>query len=171
MNQQVYWIDGPWPGRLGIVLRPRGGDWLGDETAAWRKLGVDAVVSALEKEEIEQFALNQEAPFVATHGMVFGACPIQDRGVPVSISGFLQTLREVETVLQQGKNVVVHCRQGIGRSALIAAGLLILEGLGASEALARVQRARGIPVPETSEQKDWLTRFANQVAATKVKQS
>jgi len=42
----VFWVDGPWPGRLGIVRRPRGGvAWLIDEAKAWRAAGVDVVVS------------------------------------------------------------------------------------------------------------------------------
>lgn len=31
MSDGSYWIPGPWPGRLGIVPRPRGGDWFEDE--------------------------------------------------------------------------------------------------------------------------------------------
>ena len=27
----VYWLDGPWLGRLAIVARPRGDEWLTDE--------------------------------------------------------------------------------------------------------------------------------------------
>lgn len=28
MAARVFWIAGPWPGRLGIVPRPRGREWL-----------------------------------------------------------------------------------------------------------------------------------------------
>ena len=51
MQAHVFWVAGPWPGRLGILLRPRGGDWLGDEASAWREAGIDMVVSLLEPEE------------------------------------------------------------------------------------------------------------------------
>lgn len=30
MRATLYWIDGVWPGRLAIVPRPRGDDWLED---------------------------------------------------------------------------------------------------------------------------------------------
>ena len=48
----------------------------------------------------------------------------------------------------------------IGRSALIAASLLVLAGLAPDEALQRIQIARGAPVPETTAQRDWIARFA-----------
>ena len=33
MWTSLYWIDGPWKGKLALSGRPRGGDWLKDETA------------------------------------------------------------------------------------------------------------------------------------------
>jgi len=28
MLTELHWVDGPWPGRLAVAARPRGGDWL-----------------------------------------------------------------------------------------------------------------------------------------------
>src|ERR671919_1670502 len=61
MQATVFWIAAPWRGRLGILPRPRGGDWLGDEIAAWRAAGIDTVVSLLEAEEEAQLVLEGEA--------------------------------------------------------------------------------------------------------------
>ena len=36
MHTELYWIPGPWLGRLAIMPRPRGGDWLEDEIRSWR---------------------------------------------------------------------------------------------------------------------------------------
>ena len=54
---------------MGILLRPRGGDWLADETAAWREAGVDVVVSLLEPEEAAELMLADEAAAVASSGI------------------------------------------------------------------------------------------------------
>ncbi len=51
MYTKLYWIDGPWRGKLAIAARPRGGDWIADEIASWRGSGVDVIVSLLTAEE------------------------------------------------------------------------------------------------------------------------
>jgi hypothetical protein len=51
----------------------------------------------------------------------------------------------------------------IGRSALIAAGILIEEGMRPEEAIARVSAARNVPVPETPDQRTWINSFATKV--------
>ena len=84
MPTKVFWVSGPWPGRLGILPRPRGGDWLRDETMAWREAGLDVVVSLLEPEEAEQLVLEDEAAAAAASGIAFHLFPIPDRGTPAS---------------------------------------------------------------------------------------
>jgi hypothetical protein len=48
MHPKVYCTEAALAGRLAIVPRPRAGDWLDDEIAAWRAEGIDLVVSLLE---------------------------------------------------------------------------------------------------------------------------
>jgi len=68
-------------------------------------------------------------------------------------------MRAVETDLNRGNAVVVHCRQGVGRSSVIAALLLGREGFHLSTALEHIKNARGVRVPETAEQRRWLERY------------
>jgi len=51
MRAEIYWIDGTWPGRLAIMPRPRGGDWLEDELRDCRRQGVVTLVSLLTEEQ------------------------------------------------------------------------------------------------------------------------
>jgi hypothetical protein len=54
MKPSISWIPGPWVGKLAILARPRGGDWLADEVEGWRDAGLEVVVSLLSKgEEVE----------------------------------------------------------------------------------------------------------------------
>src|SRR5919108_323922 len=82
MTGELYPIPGPWPGRLVIVPRPRGGDWLADEIAAWRMAGVDVVVSLLTPEEDAEFDITGERAACLAAGVDFVPFPIPDRGVP-----------------------------------------------------------------------------------------
>ena len=77
----------------------------------------------------------------------------------------LEFLEKLRSELGAGKNVAVHCRQGIGRSGLVAASLLSLSGIDPATAFQQVSAARGLPVPETPEQKRWVTRLAEEFAA------
>ena len=170
MRTKVFWVAGPWPGRLGIVPRPRGGDWLSDETAAWREAGVDVVVSLLEPEEAAQLVLEDEAAAAAASGIVFRPFPIPDRGVPTSRESVAELASEVVDALEGGKSVAVHCRQGIGRSGLIVGGVLVATGIDPVTALKTIAQSRGLEVPETEEQRQWLRDFASWLASTKAAQ-
>src|SRR5262245_25790004 len=160
MRTELYWIAGPWPGRLAIMPRPRGGDWLEDEIQSWRRSGVDVVVSLLTREEQTELSLLDEESLCRANGIEFVSFPIVDRSIPSSAEVFLEQMIKLAEQLANGKNVAVHCRQGIGRAALVAICLLTLSGMEPAIAIERVGAARGCSVPETSEQRRWITDFA-----------
>ena len=159
MTTKLYWIRGPWPGKLAVMLRPRGEDWLDDEVAAWRRAGLDVVVSMLEREEAGQLGLALEGEAAAESAIRFLSLPTADRGVPASIPEVQALLHDVTGELAAGRSVAIHCRQGIGRSGLIAIGALIAAGIDLDEAIETVSAARGLPVPETESQLQWLREF------------
>ena len=160
MFTKLYWIDGPWRGRLAISSRPRGGDWLEDEIKNWRSNGLDTVVSLLTPEEMKDLGLQNEEHCCWANGIQFLSFPIIDRSVPSSDSDTVRLLQRLETDLDQGKSISVHCRQGIGRSGLIAVGLLAGRGLSPADAIERVSKARHAMVPETEGQRTWINSFA-----------
>ncbi len=132
MTPDLSWIPGPWRGRLAIAARPRGGDWLQDEVSGWRQAGIDIVVSLLEGDEAEQLELGDEGKAVSTDGLIFISFPIPDRGVPSSTPAAGALMSRIAESLEDGKTIAVHCRQGIGRSGLIAIGVLMVSGLSSS---------------------------------------
>ncbi len=166
MKAEVYWIAGPWPGRLGVLPRPRGGDWLADEVEAWRAAGLDIVTSLLTAEEIVELDLGQEAALARQAGVEFLSFPIPDYGVPRSRASLMALAEKLEKALEAGKNIAVHCRQGIGRSSIVAASVLIAAGEEAEEAFQQVETARGRPVPDTREQKQWVAEMALEISAS-----
>jgi protein-tyrosine phosphatase len=123
MYTELFWIDGPWRGRLAISARPGGGDWLDDEMMEWRRAGVDAVVSLLTPDEAQDLGLEAEREASQSNGIEFLSLPIVDRGTPASDADAARLLDRIDHRLHEGKKVVIHCRQGIGRSSLISAAL------------------------------------------------
>jgi protein-tyrosine phosphatase len=166
MAQNLYWVDESLPGKVALAARPRGGEWLEDEILAWQRDGVDAIFSLLTEAEERELDISQEAAEARAHGMSFYSFPIQDREVPASEARLAQSIEQVDRELTRGRNVVVHCRQGIGRSGLAAACLLLRHGIDPETAVRRLTAARGIPVPETDEQRRWIDHYAESFAAT-----
>lgn len=169
MRSELYWISGPWPGRLAIMPRPRGGDWLEDEVYSWRRSGIDVVASLLTPDEIAGLDLTGEEALSRANGIQYLSFPILDRGVPSSRDAAAVLVARLTERLADGKNVAIHCRQGIGRAALVAVGLLVTSGLDSETAIQRVSAARGCPVPETPEQRRWIAEFAESLTARQPK--
>lgn len=159
MGTEVYWIPTGMPGRLAIMPRPRGGDWLDDEVRSWRSQGIDVVLSLLTPAELVEMDLSQEDALCKAHGIEYQAFPIVDRGVPTSKAAVLRLTSDLAEKLAQGKGVAIHCRQGIGRAPLLAIAILALTGISLESAIAKVGTARGFSVPETREQEHWLAEF------------
>ncbi len=160
MYTKLYWIDGPWRGKLAIAARPRGGDWIADEIASWRGSGVDVIVSLLTAEEERDLNLDAEEQYSEADGMVFISFPIADRSAPESQADASRLIEKLNSRLTVGENVVVHCRQGIGRSGLLAACLLITAGRSPDLAIAHLSAIRGAAIPETAEQSRWIDHYA-----------
>jgi protein-tyrosine phosphatase len=160
MNPDLFWIPGPSRGRLAVATRPRGGDWLEDEAGAWRRAGIDVVVSLLEEDEAGQLDLLGEAQAMGANGIRFISFPIPDLGVPVSAPAASSLITAISDALEAGDNVAVHCRQGLGRSGMIAAGVLASAGVDPERAIEIVSAARGEIVPETPGQRSWVQRQA-----------
>jgi protein-tyrosine phosphatase len=143
------------------MARPRADEWLETEVNEWKNSGVDTVVSLLEQEEVSELGLQREAELCRSNGIDFISFPIRDRGLPESQREASQIARSLAADLRDGRSMAIHCRAGIGRSSVVAACALICSGLGAEEALALISAARGLSVPDTDEQRDWVVAFGN----------
>jgi hypothetical protein len=92
-------------------------------------------------------------------GLPSALVPILD-GSPPMPGQFREAVERVGRWRAEGRTVLIHCAQGHGRSATVAAAVLAWLGLatGAGEALARVRDAR--PRARASrEQREALERF------------
>ncbi len=148
-------------GQLAITPRPRGDDWLEDEIISFRTQGIDIVVSALIASENSELHLEREEYYCTLHGIRYLSYPIEDRNVPGSHHSFTPLVDRLTLELVRGQNILIHCRQGIGRSSLIAAALLSrIHQRPVREIFDDITRCRGTSVPDTQEQIVWLEKWS-----------
>jgi protein-tyrosine phosphatase len=159
MNR-IFWVDLPRPGRLAIVARPRGGDWLEDDVGTLCAEGFSTIVSLIEKAEMEELDLAAFPEHCRSRGIDFHHLPIPDRGVPPSLPRAIEIARAVAQKLAGGGSIGIHCRAGIGRSGLFASAVLVMSGWRPAAAIAAVSAARGLEVPETQDQRAWVERLS-----------
>lgn len=159
MSRDIYWIDAPASGRLAILSRPRAGEWLAEQIAGWHAAGIQTVVSLLEPHEAQELDLRDVPGLCARHAIDHVSFPIADRGVPSSRAAATALARRLATELNAGRSVAVHCRAGIGRSSLMAAAVLVQLAREPASAFEAVANARGVAVPDTDEQRDWVSRM------------
>jgi protein-tyrosine phosphatase len=162
---RLFEVETGGAGRLAIMARPRAGEWLDDEVVALKALGVQQVASLLTADETTELDLEREARVCVEQGLGFHAFPILDREVPSLDEETFAFLDRLCTLVTSGQFVAVHCRMGIGRSSLVAASVLALLGVEPEEGFARLSRARGVEVPDTADQRAWVSRFVEARAA------
>ena len=156
MKADLFGIPTPWLGRLAIAARPRGGEWLYDELSSLHAARVDVIVSLLTEEETIELDLADEPKAAKAARVEYTSFPIPDRGVPSPVSEPESLIATILRDLMAGKNVALHCRQGLGRSGLIAAAVLVASGLDPERAIETISLARGQAIPETPGQRAWI---------------
>lgn len=157
---KIYWIGLDTPGRLGVSRRPEGGDALDGQIARLAHGMVDHVVSLLEPEEAAALDLADEAAACERHGVGFYNFPVPDHGLPANTEYYRRVAGAIDRRLRAGQSLLLHCRAGLGRAPSLAVSALVSGGMNVDEAILRVGRARGCPVPETDGQLAFLKAFA-----------
>lgn len=157
MPTKIYWLEQfPNGARLGIMARPRGNDWLESEILHLKQQQVKVLVSLLEPHEVKELALRKEESYCTQHNITYINFPIKDRSIPENNLGTTSFMNTLVAEIDAGHAVCIHCRMGIGRSSLIAGGVMLLKGHPFKGLWDKISAARGLKVPDTSEQEKWL---------------
>jgi protein-tyrosine phosphatase len=156
MRPDIYKIESIGNGFLAVMAKPVAGEWIEDEFFGIAKEGINQIVSLLEPQEAYTVGLQEEKQLSEKNGMTFISFPIQDRGLPQTVSEFSNFTTNLYHQILNGKNTVVHCRAGIGRSGLVAAGVLLHNGYNPDSAFDLISLRRRVQVPDTAEQRNWL---------------
>ena len=156
----TYWVI---PGRVLAGEYPAGADV--DEARArlarLQEAGIDAFVDLTVEGEMPAYR------HLLTSGTYYLRSAIVDTGVPESAAQIRRLLGNIQSALNRGKRIYVHCRAGIGRTGLVVGCFLADQesnGAAAIKILNRLwlqsERAKSWPkVPQTPEQADYIRRW------------
>lgn len=158
---------GPVLGRVGITFCPgkydeeaMSGYWDRDlalDLDAIRDWGAAAVVTLVEQEELTLLRVERLGEEVLRRNMLWFHLPIVDVSTPSQeferqwdVSG-----NELLALLRNGRDVLVHCRGGLGRAGTIGARLLVELGMTPAAAIRHVRAIRPGAI-ETHAQKQYI---------------
>ncbi|MBT2322345.1 dual specificity protein phosphatase family protein [Variovorax paradoxus] len=101
------------------------------------------------------------------HGMTLLHLPTEDM-CGVEMPDLEHGIRFVNSFLDEGLAVLIHCEHGIGRSATLALCVLVHRGMSPLEALALMKRQRPLVSPSPVQFECWCAwldsyRFTNEV--------
>ena len=159
------------PGRLGMTFAPgmktsgRSGRWDRNLKADLRVLreeyGADVLVSVMEEHEYHGYGIPELFERDLIEGIEVLRFAIEDMNIPQEAEAeeYEALIRNIIGRMHQGKNVVVHCRGGLGRTGTVASCVLVALGdHSAEEAIDAVRAARKGTV-QTRDQEDFVRRF------------
>ena len=152
---QIATVDiGQGMGRVGITFCPGkiqdsafSGRWSRDLSAdmdAIRDWGAAAVVTLVEDHELIALQVTGMREAVESRHMAWHHLPITDVSVPDErfLGGWQKAGAALRHRLNNGFDIVVHCKGGLGRAGMVAATLLVELGLAPVEAIKRVRAVR-----------------------------
>jgi protein-tyrosine phosphatase len=158
----VLWLNEAQPSQLAVVLRPRGDDFLATDLQVFREEGIDVLVSLLTPEDNDDLGLTEEGRIAAQLGMRFISWPIADRETPADPARFRTLVTELRDLVRSGQRIGAHCRGCIGRATVLLASVMIALGWDPDAAIRTIERARGLPVPDSAAQIQWILSFEPQ---------
>lgn len=154
---------GPALGSVGLTLCPGkkqsvsvSGTWQRDldtDIDALQQWGAAAVVTLMPQHELQAVRADGIGTACEVRGIEWHHLPIQDVDVPDAAfeTAWLYSGLRLREHLRAGRNVLLHCRGGLGRSGTIAARLLVELGWEAGAAIRAVRTQRTGAI-ETHEQ-------------------
>ena len=125
------------------------------------EFNTDVLASVMEEHEYRDYGVPDLYEKDEVEGVEILRFAIPDMGVPEEAESerYRAFVDDVADRLRGGKNAVVHCRGGLGRTGTVAACVLVALGRhSADEAIDAVRKAREGTI-QTDEQEDFVRRF------------
>lgn len=150
------------PGRLGLTLLPGRQDRqrsLGRDLETLQQQGVSHVLCLATEAELEDYGVPDLLTAYAECGMAVRHLPMADQGT-AAVDELAENLDWIQAALSEGKQVLVHCVGGLGRSGMVVACYLRRLGLPADQALAEVRAIRSPRAIESAAQEALVAAYS-----------
>jgi protein-tyrosine phosphatase/nicotinamidase-related amidase len=149
-------------GRLGLTICPgrrdRGRD-LARDLDALRDAGAARLLTLLGDDEVEWAGVGALGAESAARGIEWRRIAVRDQAAP-SLEEARDAVAWLDAALDAGRDAVVHCMGGLGRSGLVAACALVARGATPAQAIEHVRAARGPRAVETPDQERFVELYA-----------
>ena len=126
--------------------------------------GVGVLVCLLNLSELRHLGIADLEKVAAKEGLPLVQYPIIEMAAPEDIGTAAELIDRLCNEYREGRNVVLHCRGGVGRAGTMAACCLLQLEVAASpkEAIAIVRRRRCSNAIESRTQEAFVDAFAAQ---------
>jgi len=166
MPAQLYTIQQIRHGHLLAMAHPTSGPGIQQEFDSIAAQKITHVVSLLEKKEAEMLGLEHEEKLCEERNISFIHFPIPDLTLPNPQNDFIDLTQRLHRLCSDGSRVLVHCRAGIGRTGMTCAAILMHNKLTAAEAIKSISEARGLSIPDTKEQTEFINALQFEIGTT-----
>ena len=121
---------------------------------------IDVIVSLLQDVEYENLGIPHFFEEAGKLPVEVLRLPVADGAVPEEKKEVLTLITKINDRLNEGKNVLIHCKQGLDRTGIIAACLLIYRrGISPEEVIKLVQDARQNALRRSPNQIEFIRQF------------
>lgn len=165
METKKLWVDfveTRTNGKIGMTILPGRKDWNRDLDEDIRRIeeeNIEALVCLITENEYEFYGVPELKKRYSESKLEVRYHPIIDQGIPKK-EHLLETLDWIEEKLTKGKNVLLHCVGGLGRTGLVAASYLVeKEEIKPEIAIKKVRKARSERAIETKQQEDFILKL------------
>ncbi|MCD4752282.1 MAG: dual specificity protein phosphatase family protein [Anaerolineaceae bacterium] len=129
----------------------------------WKEAKIHQVISLVQPNEWQEKAWQDARPMIQDAGMSLLTYPIFDFGVPDDMEVFSDNVKLALDAAKEGKNIVVHCNAGWGRTGLFITEMAIQHfSLAVAEAVVWVRQFVP-PAVENNEQYQFLLDLHNEI--------
>ncbi len=128
-----------------------------DDINAIKSHGIDVIFSLIEWSEIRSLGIDSYPLIAQQHGLEFYQLSIKDRGSPSKseIDAFVPFML---MQLNMGKNILIHCRVGLGRAGTVCACLLAHYGYNDEQVLSEIRNRRTGAI-QTRRQELFISKY------------